>query len=131
MGEALTLPAGAIRQALDADPEWRLAARFWDARIRFFVGGDGYLMDIKDGQLVDFSQDAPDPDNYDILIGGPAETWAEILEEIPRPYYQSFLPAKVFHGFTCAGDIECLYTYYGAVDCILRCMRRCFNDERR
>ncbi len=125
METAVMLPVDAIRRGLEADREWSLAARFWSARIRFFVGRDQYFMRVENGRVEEFKAGTEGFDAYNIDIGGSPESWRELLKEVPRPYYHDFLPAQVHHGFTCGGDLESLYAYYGAVSRILAVMRQC------
>ena len=127
MQASLTLPVDAIREGLAADPEWALVARYWNADIRFFVGTDNYSLRVEEGRVARFERRPDASFAYTILIGGPTEAWREILKQVPPPYYQDFLPAQVFHGFTCGGDLESLYAYYAAISRILAIMRRCAN----
>ena len=130
MEAPVTLPVEAIRAGLAADPEWALAARYWNVDIRFFVGADNYVLRVEDGRVAAFERRPDASFAWTILIGGPVEAWRELLKEVPRPYYQDFLPAQVFHGFACGGDLEALYAYYAAISRILAIMRRCAAPAR-
>jgi hypothetical protein len=125
MQERLTLSVGAIHEAVNADKEFRLAARFWYARIRFFIGADQYFMRIEDGAVTEFVAGTEGFDPYSINIGGPVEIWEKMLAKVPPPYYQSFLPAQAHYGLTCGGDLRALYAHYAALERILVVMRRC------
>jgi hypothetical protein len=121
----VALQVDAVRKGLQNDREWSLAARFWYARIRFFIGDDQYFMRIEDGRVAEFKAGTDGFDSYTINIGGPPEVWRHLLMEVPPPYYQDFLPAQLHHGFTCGGDLPSLYAYYGAMSRILAVMRQC------
>ena len=75
MQASLTLPVDAIREGLAADPEWALAARYWNADIRFFVGTDNYSLRVEEGSVVRFERRPDASFAYTILIGGPTEAW--------------------------------------------------------
>ena len=47
----LVLPVDIIRDRLNRDPEFLLAARFWYCDIRFFIGQDPYFMRIENGKV--------------------------------------------------------------------------------
>jgi hypothetical protein len=109
------LPPATVQEALNADPEFRLAARYWTARIKLTIGEGAYFLKITDGAVTSVSDTPTGFDSYTIEIGGPESDWEEILAEVPRPFYQDFFSAFLRHGFTLAGDLELLYAYYGAV----------------
>jgi hypothetical protein len=48
---SLVLPVEKIRERLNRDPEFLLAARFWYCDIRFFIGDDAYFMRIENGKV--------------------------------------------------------------------------------
>lgn len=126
MGSMVKLSVDAIRKGLEADREWALAARFWNTKIRFFIGDDQYFMRIENGRVAEFKDWTDGFDNYFINIGGSPDVWQLLLKKVPPPFYNDFLPAMT-QGFTCGGDLESLYAYYGAVSRILAVMRNCAN----
>jgi hypothetical protein len=124
------LPLEAVLANLRQDPEWALAARFWTARIVFFVDDEEHVMTIENGQAVSFQPAAPASLPCPLRIGGPSASWRELLRPVPRPFFQDFLPASLHHGFVCEGDLESFYAYYGAISRILVAMRRAVADQR-
>jgi hypothetical protein len=112
---SVTFVPATLQEALNGDPEFRLAARYWNSRIKLAVGEQPYFVTVVDGVVVDATDVATGFDPYTIEIGGPVETWEEILAEVPRPFYQDFWSAFFRHGFTLGGDLELLYAYYGAI----------------
>jgi hypothetical protein len=122
------LPCAATKQALNEDPEFAIAARLWNAGVRFNVGDQRYLVTVVNGTVAEFS-DHPDPfDPYAITIGGPEDGWAHLLEPTPPPFYQDFWGAFFRHGFEMGGDLELLYGGYGAVRRMLEVMRATYNN---
>jgi hypothetical protein len=124
------LPLETVLANLRQDPEWALAARFWTARIGFFVDDEQHSMTIENGQAVSFRSDGPASPSSTLRIGGPSASWRELLRPVPRPFFQDFLPASLHHGFVCEGDLESFYAYYGAISRILVAMRRAVADQR-
>jgi len=124
------LPLEPVLANLNRDPEWNLAARFWTARIEFFVDDERCLMTVENGRAVTFEPAASASPAPTLRIGGPAASWRELLRPVPRPFFQDFLPASLHHGFVCAGDLESFYAYYGAISRILVAMRRAVADQR-
>ena len=115
----------AIVEAVNGDPEFQLAARFWNGSFRFGMGADeAYVFRVRDGRLVDVNL-APTPyDAWDFAISGPAEGWAEILAPVPRPFYQDVASALLRHGFDLGGDVESYFAYHAALRRVVDVMRR-------
>ena len=104
MDGTLVLPVDAIREGLNADPEFVLQARFWTADIRFVIGSDQYFMRIENGRVVRFKEGTQGFDPYDVNVAGPEAVWREMLAETPRPFYHDWLAAQFHHEFELSGD---------------------------
>ena len=115
----------AFVEAVNGDPEFRLAARFWNGSFRFGMGPEeAYVFRVRDGRLADVNL-APTPyDAWDFAIAGPAEGWAEILAPEPRPFYQDVASALLRHGFDLGGDVESYFAYHAALRRIVDVLRR-------
>ncbi|MBN9560264.1 MAG: hypothetical protein J0H14_05975 [Alphaproteobacteria bacterium] len=124
------LPLDAVIALLGQDPEWALAARFWTARIAFFVDDERSVLTIESGKAVTFRPNGSASPPCTLRIGGPSGLWDELLQPVPRPFFQDFLPASLHHGFVCEGDLESFYAYYGAISRILVAMRRAVAEQR-
>ncbi len=118
----VVLPTEATKAALNEDPEFIHAARYWTASVRFVVGDTDYLLQVNDGAITHFGdRDIFEP--YQITIGGPEEGWAQLLKPEPPPFYQDFFGAFFRHGFEMGGDLESLYAHYDAIRRLLQTMR--------
>lgn len=129
MQDGLAFPVARLRDEINADKEFRLAARYWDAAIRFSIDQNRYFMRVQDGEVVDFTAGTQGFDPYTIDIGASADVWAKMLQAVPPAYHQSFLPAQLFHGLNLGGDLRAVYAHYAALERILVVMRRCHNVE--
>lgn len=123
----VTLPCDATREALNADPEFRLNAQHWNAAVKLKVGDRNYLMRVVDGTVEEFKDEWDAFDVYTITIGGPEEGWEQMLKPIPPPFYQDFWGAFFRHDFEMGGDLESLYANYGAVRRMLEVLRATRN----
>jgi hypothetical protein len=112
---SVTFAPASVQEALNADPEFQLNARFWTVKMKLTVGEQPYFVHITDGQVTSVTDQPTGFDAYTVEIGGPEEVWEQILAETPVPFYQDFWSAFFRHGFTLGGDLESLYAYYGAV----------------
>ena len=110
-----TLPVEDIVQRLNSDPEFLLTARFWYCDIRFVIGAEQYFMHIENGKVGSFKHGTNGFDPYTINLSGPADVWAQMFEEIPKPYYHDWFAASFHHEFEFGGDLESAYAYYYAL----------------
>jgi hypothetical protein len=60
----LVLPVETIRERLNRDPEFLLAARYWYCDIRFFIGDDAYFLRIENGKVDHFQHGTQGFDPY-------------------------------------------------------------------
>jgi hypothetical protein len=116
----VTFPAEELKDALNGDPEFRIAARYWDGAIEFRIEGKPVVVTLEQGSVTSVSDrlaasladvTGPGP----VIIAAPAADWAQLLERQPRPFYQDYHSASAHHGFRLAGDVETLWAYYAAV----------------
>jgi hypothetical protein len=111
---SVTFPPQELRDALNGDPEFRLAARYWNGALEFRIGEQRCVVNLAEGEVTEVGQSvrgsmAP------VVISAPEEDWTQLLELAPRPFYQDFHAASAHHGFRLGGDVETLWAYYAAV----------------
>jgi hypothetical protein len=111
----VTFPAEPLKEALNADPEFRIAARYWDGAIEFRIDEEPCVVSLSQGQVVSVSSEDPAVGVLPVVIEAPAADWARLLEKKPRPFYQDYHSASAHHGFKLGGDVETLWAYYAAV----------------
>lgn len=113
-----------LLEAINADPEFRIAARFWNGSFRLSMGAEeAYVFRVRDGQIVHLNVRPTVFDAWDFEISGPKEGWTEILAKVPRPFYQDPASAVFRHGFTLGGDVESFFAYHGALRRVIAAMR--------
>jgi hypothetical protein len=123
--DPLVFPVDAIRKGVNADPEWTIAARFWNARIRFYTNeSDEYFMQIEHGRVTEFRVGTDGYQASTIYVGGPRATWGDLLSPTPKRFCNDFFPASIHRGMRLGGDLSSLYAYYSALQRILAVMRR-------
>jgi hypothetical protein len=112
-----------LQASANADPEFRLAARYWTATLSLESPSRALRVEIADGQVANCREgEAGQPAT--ITVAGPDEGWAQFLAPVPRPFYQDLLGGCVqHHGFTVAGDILALSAYYQATQRVFAVMR--------
>jgi hypothetical protein len=112
----------ALREALNADPEFRLQARFWTGALRFRVERTVCALSLDAGRVAD-AVEIPDDTPVDgdrappgvVEISAPRADWERFLQNPPRPFYVDYYGASLHHGFDLGGDHETIWAYYGAI----------------
>jgi hypothetical protein len=112
-----------LRAGANADPEFRLAARYWNATLSLESPTRALRVEIAEGQIAD-CREGEAGQSATITVVAPDDGWAQFLAPEPRPFYQDLLGGCVqHHGFTVAGDILTLSAYYQATQRLFAIMR--------
>ena len=125
-GEALTVIAidgKKLRDATGSDPEFRLVARRWSARIRLRMDDAARILTIADGTLAEVNDAPTFWDPWDIDISAPAAAWEKLLAPVPRPMYQDIFPANLHGDFRIGGNLELLFGHYPAARRLIEILR--------
>lgn len=104
----------ALPDRVNADPEFRLAARSWSARLRLDVGDDSRRLRFEDGVLAEVEPCAADAP-CELFVGASAADWEELLAPTPRPFYQDLFGAGLQHGVRLPEDPLEYAAYYPAL----------------
>jgi len=115
----------AFAEALNEDPEFAIAARYWDATLKLTMGESKYMVFIAGGKVtgIDAAPGMMEDWDYDFCIAAPLEEWEKMLQPVPPPFYQALLPAVLLHGFDFGGDFETFCAYYRAFSRFIEVMR--------
>ena len=119
-----------LQEVANNDPEFCLAARFWDTALRMEMGNEALLLHIEKGRIVELvsgHQAIAFLTPVHIVVSAPTSDWQRFLERIPKPFYVDLWSAMTHHGFKVSGDMESLYAYYPAVRRLFDIMRTLAN----
>lgn len=112
-----------LQASANADPEFRLAARYWTATLSLESPSRALRVEIADGQVASCREGEPGRPAT-IAVVASDDGWAQFLAAVPRPFYQDLLGGCVqHHGFQVAGDILSLSAYYQATQRLFAVMR--------
>jgi hypothetical protein len=112
-----------LLQSVNADPEFRLAARYWNATLSLESPSGALRVEIADGRVTT-CREAETAQPATITVQAPDEGWAEFLAAVPKPFYQDLIGGCVqHHGFALSGDIHSLSAYYQASTRLFAVMR--------
>ena len=108
------IPWQRVIEQANHDGEFRIAARLWNATLRFDVGERSVELAVSDGEIVSATPCAR-TNRCDANVSGPAEEWDELLARVPRPLHQDLFGGITLGRFQLEGDVEAFYAYYPAV----------------
>ncbi len=110
-----------LRDRVNADPEFQLAARFWTAGLRLDMDADSMHLNFVDGELEGVERCDPSS-ACDLFITASKQVWSELLAETPRPYYQDLSAAQIHHGLRLPKDQLSYAAYYPALRRLVQLM---------
>ena len=111
-----------LAERANADGEFALHARFWNATVKLGVGDANYRLDIRDGAIkgcMPWSGTIAG----DLAIEATESEWDKLLEPMPRPFYQDLYAATIHHGFSVVGDTKNYCAYYPALRRLIELLR--------
>jgi hypothetical protein len=114
---------GDIADEFNADPEFRLCARFWNGLLEFGVGDRVYGITLAEGEVaavtvsdaLPLPEEASTPGSRRVRISAPDHDWSQLVKTLPPPFYLDYYGASAHHGFELGGDPETLWAYYPAI----------------
>ena len=104
-----------LRDALNADPEFRIQARYWNTQFRISTDRQNLLVKLIEGEVVTVDPEATPFDTWDFQLAGTDEQWEALLQPVPAPFFQDYYVAMLYHGFRIEGDMKTIWAYYPAI----------------
>jgi hypothetical protein len=111
------------------DPEFRYAARFWNATLRLDVGDASFRVRIEDGRVAETGPCARE-EACDVFVSASDADWRELLAPTPRPFYQDLYGAQIHHGVRLPQDPVVYAAYYPALRRLLHALSGCQEGAR-
>jgi hypothetical protein len=118
-----------LRDRVNGDPEFRLAARFWSATLRLDLGDASHRLRFEEGTLSEVGPcpaDAP----CDLFVGASEAAWRELLAPVPGPFYQDLFGAQLQHGIRLPEDPLAYAAYYPALRRLLQLLSASREEAR-
>lgn len=111
-----------LPERINADPEFALAARFWDATLRLDVGSESRRLRFEGGALREVGPCEGEA-ACDVHISAPAREWERLLEPVPRPFYQDLFGAQLHHDIELNANPLDFAAYYPALRRLIQILR--------
>ena len=117
-----------VKTKANSDGEFGLHARMWDSTVRISIGDEKTRIDIEGGTIREI-QNWYGGGPTDLSISASQRDWDELLQAVPKPFYQDLYPASIHHGFEITGDRDNYCAYYPAVRRLIEILREVRNAE--
>jgi hypothetical protein len=120
-----------VLDAINGDPEFRLASRFFSKDILLVVGDSKCIVRVRDGNVTDIKLNPTFMNPWSFFIKGSAETWQKFLQPIPPPFFTDLYGCISRQHFELGGDIEAAFAHYWALTRMLDVLRELENESAR
>lgn len=116
----------AVARRINADPEFRLAARAMHHAVHLRAGAAGTTFHIANGQVTD-AKFAPFLEASDFTISGTPDAWAKLLQPTPPPFYHHLYAAMFRRNLDFDGNLEAAFSSLDALSRMVELMRQAQN----
>ena len=118
-----------VRDAINNDPEFKLASRFFSKDILLIVGESKCIIKMREGVVIEIKLDPTFMNPWSFFIKGSAETWQKFLQPIPPPFFTDLYGCVSRQNFELGGDIEPAFAHYWALTRMLDILREIENES--
>lgn len=116
-----------IRDVINADPEFRLAARYFSNDVLFAFGDANAIVKVRDGVVTEILLNPTFMDSWHFSVEASAEAWGKFLQPTPPPLYNALFPAMIRQIFRMGGDLEKAFAHFWPVTRMMDIMREVQN----
>ena len=119
--------AEAVRKAINSDPEFKLASKFFSKDFLLVVGDSRCIIKVRDGLVTELVLDPNPLDPWSFMIKGSLASWEKFLLPAPPPFHNGLYPAMVRQILELGGDLESAFAHFWPVARLLDLMRELQN----
>jgi hypothetical protein len=116
-----------IKDAINADPEFSLAARYFSSDVLFAFGNANAILKVRDGVVTEILLNPTFMDSWHFSIEASAEAWEKFLQPTPPPLHNALFPAMIRQIFRVGGDLEKAFAHFWPVTRMMDIMREAQN----
>ncbi len=117
-----------LRDRINANPEFKLASKFFSSRILLKAGDSKCVINVRDGVITELVMDPPPMDPWSFCITASVQSWEKFLQPLPPPYFADLYGAMVRQHFEPGGDIETMFIHFWALTRMLDVIREIQNE---
>jgi len=117
-----------VRDAVNADAEFRLASRFFSKDILLVAGDSKCIVKVREGVVTEIELNPTFMNPWSFFIKGGVDAWEKFLRPIPPPLFTDLYGCISRQHFELGGDIEAAFAHFWAVTRMLEIFRALQND---
>ena len=118
-----------ISKSFSNDPEFSREIRYFNGNIKIEIDNVPQVLAYTDGKLEDVSFEKLDDSDCKIIVRGDKTTWLNMLENLPKPFYQCMQSTAVKHDLYMNVSNE-TFAYLPALNRLMQIMRAEFNRSK-
>ena len=115
------------RGNLNADPEFKIAARYMTKDVCIEVGAIKCIVKFRDGVVTQIQSENTAPAPWDFAIRASVDAWEKFLMPIPPRFYDSLFAGMIRGNFRLEGDTIGAFSHFWAVTRMLDVFREFQN----
>jgi hypothetical protein len=113
-----------LRNALNTDEEFKLAARFMSEDILLQSDNVRCFINVRDGVVTEIKSDPGPVDHWSFSIKAAAKSWEKLLQSSPPPFFTGLNAGMIRGNLEITGNIEIAFAYFWAMNRMLDIMRQ-------
>lgn len=117
-----------VRDAINSDPEFKLASRFFSKDVLLIVGEAKCIVKLREGVVTEIKLNPTFMNPWSFFIKGSVETWQKFLQPMPPPFFTDLYGCISRQHFELGGDIEAAFAHYWALTRMLDILRELENE---
>ncbi len=115
-----------MSSSLNEDPEYSRETRYFSGLIKIEMDKIAQILSYDNGKLQKISLDDTDDENCKIVVRGDKDTWLNMLQLKPKPFYQCMQSTAVKHDLYMNVSNE-TFAYLPALNRLMQMMRAEYN----
>ena len=115
-----------MSSSLNEDPEYSRETRYFSGLIKIEMDKIAQILSYDNGKLQKISLDDTDDKNCKIVVRGDKDTWLNMLQLKPKPFYQCMQSTAVKHDLFMNVSNE-TFAYLPALNRLMQMMRAEYN----
>ena len=115
-----------MSSSLTEDPEYSRETRYFSGLIKIEMDNVAQILSYDNGKLLKISLDDTDDKNCKIVVRGDKDTWLNMLQLKPKPFYQCMQSTAVKHDLFMNVSNE-TFAYLPALNRLMQMMRAEYN----
>jgi hypothetical protein len=116
-----------FRKTINADPEFKIAARYMTEDACIEVGNTRCIVKFRDGIVTQIKTEGTSADPWDYAIRGSVDAWEKFLQPIPPRFYDGLFAGLIRGNFRVEGDTISVFSHFWAVTRLLDIFRELQN----